>query len=263
MTAFLAWEKGVRDERGWLTKLGLDFQSENGIINGWSSHHASQERALKRPPGINSLAPLLHNKVETFAMQAHCMIIKQKTVEVLNPGQTPVDHCDCPVYAISKTIQFRYPSLFQNYLSMLGDLHSEQVFLVMHGELINGSGLKELMKIHKFTTINVSSVVDASQIKAARYGLQVLLSALFLKLQDACKDSGMDPFVWLDEKAKSNDMCFILNTLMQFQINVLLFVRSIREGNLSLYIEVLRKFLPWFICNRSYFLQAMDDCLFL
>ena len=56
---------------------------------------------------------------------------------------------------------------------MLGDLLSEQVFLVMHSRLINGSGVLELIKVHDFTTINMPSVVEV----AARYSVRTDIPA--------------------------------------------------------------------------------------
>ena len=101
---------------------------------------------------------------------------------------------------------------------MLGHLHSGQVFLVMHDQLIRKSGLLKLMEMYKFTTIGVSAVVDVSSIKRARYCVQVVLCALFLKLQDASNDISLNPSDWLKEMACCNDMCFILNLLRQFLI---------------------------------------------
>ena len=92
--------------------MKMCFHSTNSLIPGWAGHHAPIERGPPMFPGINSLAPLLKDKVNTYPMQAHCMMINKMTVEALNPGQTPVDHCDCPVYALTRTLQFRFPDLF-------------------------------------------------------------------------------------------------------------------------------------------------------
>ena len=160
-------------------------------------------------------------------MQAHCMLLNQTTVQILNPGQTPVDVCDCPVFALSKKLQFRYPSKYNNYVTLLGGLHLEQAILAMHGQLIDGSGLLQLIEQYHFTTIGMSSVVDVSSIKTVMYCIQVVLSALYMKLVDAMTatdcDSNLSPSDWL----------------------ILLFVRSIREGNFKLYTETPQKLVCW------------------
>ena len=122
--------------------------------------------------------------------QAHCMRLNQITTESLNPGQTP--------------------NQFRNYLALLGPLHIEQVLLVMHGQLIDGSGLLKLMKQHQFTTIGLSAVVDVSSIKRARYAIQVILAALYLKLVDVTNEIKCDkeilPLAWLEDQAGKNEM---------------------------------------------------------
>ena len=58
-------------------------------------------------------------------MQAHLMHLNVKQTTVLNPGQTPVDGSDQPVYALTKELQFRYPEIFFQYFPILGQLHTE------------------------------------------------------------------------------------------------------------------------------------------
>ena len=64
----------------------------------------------------------------------------KKTVDLLNPGQTAVDVCDQPVYALTKEIQWRNPEEFgsSSYFSLFGGLHIEKILLVSHGELVKG-----------------------------------------------------------------------------------------------------------------------------
>ena len=63
--------------------------------------------------------------MHTLETQAHCMKLNQKATESLNHGQTPVDACDQPVYAITKELQLIYPNQFYNYFALLGPLHIE------------------------------------------------------------------------------------------------------------------------------------------
>ena len=74
--------------------------------------------------------PFLRDPVHTLNMQFHCMKINQNTINAVNPGQTPVDVSDQPVYDLTKEIQWRFPTEFKEYFPMMGDLHTEKLFLV-------------------------------------------------------------------------------------------------------------------------------------
>ena len=79
-----------------------------------SNHKIIQKRGSINIFQVDTILPLIREKVHTFATQYHCMNIISKTISVINPNQTPVDTCDQPVYALTKQIQWRYPELFGN-----------------------------------------------------------------------------------------------------------------------------------------------------
>ena len=81
----------------------------------WTSFHAAEKRSKLYPPGINIILPMLRDKVHTLNTQAHIMKQNVKRTEILNPGQTPVDVSDQPVYVLTKSIQFMCPDEFSNY----------------------------------------------------------------------------------------------------------------------------------------------------
>ena len=139
----------------------------------WVQHHAPLERNIECTPGINAIMPLLRDPVHTLEMQYHCMEINVNTINALHPGQTPVDTCDQPVYALTKEVQWRYPLKFQRYFSLMGALHIEQSFLIIHGQLIKGSGLENILNSNNFSLIGTSSIVDVNHIKRARYCMTV------------------------------------------------------------------------------------------
>ena len=72
--------------------------------------------------------------------------------------------------------------MFQNYFPLFGELHIEQPFLVLHGQLINGAGLMEMVNLQKLSTIGFSAVVNVNSIKRATYSIQVILRTLYIKL---------------------------------------------------------------------------------
>ena len=74
--------------------------------------------------------------------------------------------------------------MFQNYFSLFEGLHIEQSLLVLHGQLIKGSGSMEILNLQKTSTIGLSVVVDVNSTKRASYCIQVILSTLYVKLNE-------------------------------------------------------------------------------
>ena len=138
----------------WLEEV-INALPKNIIVNSWSKHHANKRRVDPSFPGINVILPLIPKTVHTLETQFHCMNITKSTRTFLNPFQTPIDVCDQPVYALTKQIQFRKPDLFgaSQYFSLLGGLHIEHSLLIVHGELIKGSGLYDILSNNNFSII--------------------------------------------------------------------------------------------------------------
>ena len=149
----------------------------------------------------------------------------------LNPSQTPVDTCDQPVYALTKTIQWMYPETLGsgNYLSILGGLHIEQFALVMQGETIKGSGLEIILSSNNLSIIGKSAVVDVIDIKRARYCLQVAACTVIRKLKDEyVQDNPLLPILdCLEHRSKESEICFYWKLILDFLVLVLVFIRSI------------------------------------
>ena len=66
-------------------------------------------------------------------MQAHLMQLYMKWTVVLNPGQTPVDVSDQPVYALTKELQFRHPEMFSQFFPIFGQLHIDISWTIDRG----------------------------------------------------------------------------------------------------------------------------------
>ena len=125
--------KAMREETEWLDHF---HSSNNEDAKGWAQYHSSFKRGPTPIQGINSIMPMLPDKVSTLAMQCDRMDLNIELINILNPGQTPVDACDCPVYALTKEAQIRFPSKYENYFTFLGKLHIEHCLLIIHGKLI-------------------------------------------------------------------------------------------------------------------------------
>ena len=74
----------------------------------------------------------------------------------------------------------------------------------MHGEVIAGSGLSEILEVNNLSTIGVSAAsLDVNDIKRSRYCLQVSLCAIYHKLKEAHNSSQsiLPVLDWLDKRA--------------------------------------------------------------
>ena len=97
-----------------------------------------------------------------------------------------------PVYALTKMLQYLVPDEFANYFALFGQLHIEQALLSIHGLLIKGSGLFDILTQNKFSTIGMRSVVDVNNIKRARYAVQVSLCSLFKMPEEGAAENMSD-----------------------------------------------------------------------
>ena len=174
-------------------------------------------------------------------MQSHLMNLNAKWTKILNPDQTPVDVSDHPVYALTKELQEYY----SKYFPIFGQLHIEQCLLVIHGQLIKGSGLFEILTENRFSMIGLSAVVDVNNIKRARYTLQITLCSLFCLLRNAMSNdpTNVSLYDWLTFKLKESTSFLYWKYVIDLEILILVYVRSIREGNFRLHVEVLYKLL--------------------
>ena len=153
-------------------------------------------------------------------------------------------------------MQWRHPTIFGHgkYLCLLGDLHIEQSILGFHGDLIKGSGLDSLLSHTNLSTIDISTIVDVNNIKRSRYCLQVAICVIYELLKESDTDShrNLSLFDWLEERSEISQMAYYWRLILNFQIQVLIFVTSVRNGNFLLYRETLFYFLKLFFALDKY-----------
>ena len=84
----------------------------------------------------------------------------------------------------------------------MGGLHIEQAAVVCIGQLMKGSGLDDIVDAASLDTVGLkTSVCDVSNIKKARYTLQVVAAALTKKLNDAFKTSTFKTMeLWIENQ---------------------------------------------------------------
>lgn len=81
--------------------------------------------------------------------------------------------------------------------------------LVIHGKIIKGSGLYEILKNNGLSIIGTSAVVNGNPIIQAKYCLQISVCAIYSKLKNAKKmeQSALMPLDYLEIKVALSQMC--------------------------------------------------------
>ena len=111
----------------------------------WSGFNSSLEDAstIKHPAEIGIL-PIFPDKSTDPLLVKHVLLLVQKCIQFLNPGQTPVIGADQPLYTLAKQIQWKFPAVLGEgkYVILMGALHIEDKgqLKLMLGKFIRGSG---------------------------------------------------------------------------------------------------------------------------
>lgn len=125
----------INQESCWIDKEVLESQDKIA----WSAYHASLQSSSEMIPALHQLLPLFYEKAATAAMIKHGMDVVRKTVEYLNPGQTPIVTFDAPK---AKQIQWNWPQTFgeNNIIVMFGGLHIKMAMWKTFGDYLELSG---------------------------------------------------------------------------------------------------------------------------
>ena len=161
-------------------------------------------------------------------------------------------------------IQWRFPERFgpDKYFCLFGSLHIEKSILALCGDMIKGSGLDAILSSCKLSIVGSEALVTVNHIKKARYCLQVSLCAIYSFLESAHQESGDTNSVWdwLRSRSEISEMCRYWHIIFQLMLNVLIFVRSIQEGNFALCF-VITSYCKM-VFRRSLPLCSVDCCSF-
>ena len=105
---------------------------------------------------------------------------------------------------------------------------------------------------HKIVGMDSLSV---NHIKRVRCCIQVAAFVMFSLLTWAHKKSGgKGPMLqWLKNQIEESEMChYYWYIIIDLMLNLLIFVRSIKEGNLSLYVSSLKQVVKWYYSCDHY-----------
>ena len=138
---------------------------------------------------------------------------------------------------------------------MFGALHIEKSLLVIHADIIKGIGLKQILQENELSVVGTNVIVNVNDIKKARYCLQVCACAIYRKPKEAHKESNsiLPVMDWL-QKVGSNqsEMSFYWNIILHVELSILVSIRSIREGNFTLYKQSLWSLMKWYFALDHY-----------
>ena len=114
-------------------------------------------------------------------MIKHGMDIQQQITSHLNPGQIPITTFDQPLFALAKTVQWRWPESHgeKTHVVMFGGLHIEMALWTTLGDLLDSSGwTTALCEAGIATSGTADSFLKASHLTRTRHSHQVTLLAL-------------------------------------------------------------------------------------
>ncbi len=157
-------------------------------IMSWSAYFAHLQYSVRRPPAITSMLPMFRDSAHSVAMVKHGMDVIMKATEHVNPGQIPVLTVDQPLYAISKEIQWSWPSKNgeEKYVVLMGGLHIEMALLKVLGNWLDGSGWVAIMASTNVTTEGRADALQSgSHTSRSQWAHQVTAAALFLLQNEA------------------------------------------------------------------------------
>ena len=259
-------KKQTAEEIKWAKIVASNIQPDSTEANpsvSWTSHHSKENRDKSdKCHTINSSLPLIDHLSHDINFQSHIMKIAMDYTNFLNPGQRTIGCSDCPLYAIKKKLQWSNPNVFPSgqYLPFMGGLHIEQLFLKINGQLTKGTGMDAIIGKAGLEYIGLETAfTDVNDIKKARYSIQVEVACLYKMLEAAHLASGvaLDLMTWAEQQTGS--MFRYWFQVMLFQLNILSFVRSLRESDMKLFLSSLKAAVPMcFALDRMHYARWLS-----
>ena len=241
----------IMSEKEWLNYLFEELKREDKQWNNihWAAYHASTFNGLQREKVINAVLPLFYEAAHSAAMISHGLNICIMTTNFLNPGQMPIVCFDQQLYAIGKQIQWRYPEEYGvgKLLLIMGGLHIEKQIEQILGSFFSGSGLTDVLVSSTVMSNCDKAFLAGSHITKTRYLYQVTVAALYgLQMEAFTASEACDVEIWISEKSNSSANFKYWSLGIELILKFLVFVRSIREANLELFIDCLMEWVGWF-----------------
>ncbi len=241
--------------------VSADTPLKGDDIVSWAAYHADQQPRHPDPGSsvaLTSLLPLFYDQAKSVAMIRHSMDVIKRAVDILNPSQIPIITVDQPLYTLAKHIQWRWPETHgeDRFVILFGGLHIEMAALKTLGNLLDGSGwTSALVQAGVATPGTADSFLKAAHVTRTRRAHQVTASTLHILRQDAYTkyvnelEEGRNQISfeeWCKRRGDASPQFKFWSIILQLELEVLIYVRSIREANFLLYVDSLTKIVPWF-----------------
>ena len=221
----------------------------------WSAYHASLCKDVdEHDVCISSLLPLFTEDSKSIAMLRHSLDIILSSVRALNGTQIPVVAVDQPLFALCKLIQWNWPDRYgeDHFVIMFGAFHIEQAWLRLIGKWMDGCGWTDVISECNIASAGVAeSLISVSHVTRSRHAHEVTAAALHMLLNDAYTDQAKaktlsDFHAWCSQQCSSSVQFHYWLICFRLEMILLVFVRSIREGDFDLFVETLKEMIPWF-----------------
>jgi len=245
----------------WLSQVEekyLQNISQDSNIS-WAAYHASQQPVPSSSlPVTTAMLPLFNEDSKSVAMIRHSMDVIRQAVQKLNSVQVPVITLDQPLYATAKYIQWNWSDNYGEdcFVIILGGLHIEMAGLKVIGDWLEDSGWVEALVQAKVASAGIAdSFIKVSHVTRTRHAHQVTASSLYILLRKSYtlyiesleSTEQQESFeIWSDRRRQESPQFQYWYTALQLELLVLIYVKSLRIANFSLYIECLMKLAPWF-----------------
>ena len=165
----------------------------------------------------------------------------KRATQFLNPSQIPVIALDAPLYALVKYVQWNWPQTHgeSKYVVMFGGLHIEMEYI---GRLLGVIWLDCCTNSGRYCIFRHSRLfLEAVHLSRTRHAHQVSTLALSKLQQDVFlqRDHMTRAPKMLGDYDCQNPTFQYWDTALQMEILSLIFVRSHRQQDFSLYVESL------------------------
>ena len=134
---------------------------------------------------------------------------------------------------------------------MMGGLHIEMNLLKLLGDWLRGSGQVASLIQADITSGRAEALLSGSHVTRTRYAHQVTAGSLKL-LQDSAyqeylknEQETLNFDRWKEKQCQEQPQFKYWAIVLNLELSVLQFIRSIRERNFPLYVQSLRQIVSW------------------
>ena len=130
----------------------------------------------------------------------------------------------------------------------MGPLHIEMMLLSCIGDWLNGSGWCEMYESSKVSTAGkIESFLKGSKVKRTRYAHHVTLSVLLTLAKESFDQQTLFTSYkdWKENLSKTSVNAYYWFTVIDLEVMLFMFVKSLRDPNLDLFVRSLKEILTW------------------